>query len=147
MPMKEAVVIRSAEERDWPQVYRLLNELEATPLPEAECRGVYLSNLLRPDIFYFTAEMGRDVVGFSSLHVQALLHHASRIGELQELIVSAAYRGAGVGRALFQKALETAVWEGCAQLEVCCNRTREKSHEFYRRQGMEDSHFKFCLKL
>lgn len=62
-----------------------------------------------------------DIVGFVSLHIQELLHHAERIGEIQELIVSEKERGIGIGKKLFEKTKEVCQQEGAVQLEVCCN--------------------------
>lgn len=139
--------IRPACASDWDAVYALINELEGRPVPEPAAREVFLHNLDHPEVFYFAACENSRVVGFASLHLQRLLHHAALVGEIQELAVTAACRGRGVGSALFECVRLTAERRGCIQLEVCCNKKREQSHRFYRRQGMTGNHYKFCVQL
>lgn len=81
------------------------------------------------------------------VHVQKLLHHISKVAEIQELIVDPSFRGQGIGRYLFQKAQVVALENACTQLEVCCNQIRINSHKFYESQGMVNSHYKFCMDL
>ena len=49
---------------------------------------------------------------------------------------------------MFMKELTSiAVNNDCINIEVCCNRMREKSHAFYEKLGMKKSHFKFTLQV
>ena len=145
--MAQRVEIRPASAADWDAVYALLNELEDCPVPEPAAREVFFQNLENPEVFYFAACESSRVVGFASLHMQRLLHHAALVGEMQELVVAAACRGRGVGGRLFECVRLTAQRHGCVQLEVCCNKKRELSHRFYRSQGMTGNHYKFCVRL
>ena len=140
-------MIRSALKEDAGQIYTLLCELEGAPLNRKAFEAVFEANLNDPLVLLFVAEQGGAATGFLSLHLQQLLHHCALIGEIQELIVKKEERGKGMGRALFEKAEEAARKSGCAQLEVCCGRSRTGSHTFYLSRGMENTHFKFCRKL
>lgn len=130
-----------------PKILALLNELEQTSLPSKGFEEAFMENLRDPRIHYLTAEEKGQVVGFLSLHIQFLLHHAGPIAEIQELAVLPETRGRGVGSALLCHAKEIARQEGCSQLEVCCSKTRERAHRFYRREGLRETHFKFCTPL
>ncbi len=136
-----------AEKENLPDVYRLVCELEHAELDRAAFEKVYEGNLANPDIYYLLAMDDQVVAGFASLHIQCLLHHIGRVGEVQELIVSKHYQGQGIGRELFDKLKETAAANGCVLLEVCCNQSRKESHKFYLKQNMKNSHYKFTSDL
>jgi len=129
------------------QVYDLICELQDGKPDKDNFSQIYKDNISNQDIYYFLAFNEECAVGFASLHVQKLLHHCAKIGEIQEIIVSQAQQGTGVGAMLFDRLRETAIANNCEMLEVCCNKARENSHRFYLRQGMGKSHFKFTYSL
>lgn len=128
-------------------VYKLVCVLEGKELDRTAFDRIYMTNLDNHDIYYYVAEDDSGIIGFASLHIQLLLHHTSKVGELQEIIVAGNKRGEGVGKALFDEIKKMAVQNGCSLLEVCCNKKRVESHGFYISQGMDNSHFKFTLEL
>ncbi len=128
-------------------VYDLLCVLENEIMNKSKMAQIYAQNMEDSTVFYFSAVQDGVVIGFASMHIQHLLHHAAPMAELQEIVVREGSRGQGVGRLLFQKAQQTALKENCMQLEVCCNQVRTESHAFYLRQGMKNSHYKFTATL
>ena len=141
------VTIREARPDDVNRLHELVEELEGHKIDVLDFCETFEHNMNDPDIYYYIADDGGYPVGFVSLHVSRLLHHAGNIGEVQELVVTEGVRGTGIGARLFQKAKQTAKERGCGQLEVCCNRRREKAHGFYEAQGQTRSHFKFTCTL
>ena len=139
--------ILKAENKDFDVVYELICELESAIMNKQALYEVYSHNLMRHDIHYILAVDDLHVVGFASLHIQQLLHHAAKIGEVQEIIVRKEKQGLGIGKALFDAIKTIAIEKGCMQLEVCCNQARKGSHEFYTKQGALNSHYKFTLPL
>lgn len=139
--------IREATINDEEIIYKLLVALEEEEFDKKAYSDIYKANLLNPAIFYLVYEEEGRVLGFISVHIQKLLHHVSNIVEIQELIVNQTVRGQGIGRQLFEKAKYIARENGCTQLEVCCNQRRKESHKFYEKQGMKNSHYKFCLEI
>lgn len=139
--------IRPADLNDLEDVYSLMIELQKVDIDKAQFERVYKLNLSNPEICYFLAVYGGDIVGFISVHIQELLHHTSAIAEVQELIVRNAYRGKGIGKKLFEQATEIARLKNCTQLEVCCNQNNTNSHGFYLNCGTKNSHFKFCMVI
>lgn len=139
--------IISAGPGDFDSVYALICKLEETAFDRRAMLEVYTRNLADDNVHYILAVDGPRIVGFASLHIQLLLHHACKIAEIQEMIVSDDMRGAGIGKALLGRLKEIAALNGCAQLEACCNRRRIQSHEFYLKQGAKGSHFKFIIEL
>jgi len=128
-------------------VYELICELENEKLNKENFTQIYQDNINNKDVHYLLAFDNLNIVGFASLHIQQLLHHCTKIGEIQEIVVSKKLQSSGVGTMLFNQIKELAILHNCLQLEVCCNLTREKSHQFYLKQGMSKSHYKFTYKL
>ncbi len=143
-------MIRDARPEDAEVVYRLICELEEggdESIEREPFLAVYRRNMGDPNICYRVAEEDGEVIGFVSLHVQWLLHHCGPVAELQELIVSSAHQGKGLGAQLIDEMREEARRRGCLQIELCCNRKREASNAFYGRRGFQKSHFKHTMKL
>ena len=128
-------------------VYNLICELEGEALDKYDFMRIYQENIDDRNVHYVLAADRSGVIGFASLHIQKLLHHCAKTGEIQEIIISEKYQGAGAGTELFDYLVKTAVSSGCTHLEVCTRKVREKTHEFYLKQGMKQSHYKFVLDL
>ena len=139
--------IINAKESNFEAIYELICELENTIIDRPSFYNVYSHNLICSDIHYIIAVEDHNVVGFASLHIQHLLHHVSKIGELQEIIVHQEKRGLKIGKNLFDSIKKIAIENKCTQLEICCRQTRKESHEFYLKQGAENSHYKFTIPL
>lgn len=128
-------------------VYSLICQLEEQALCPADFERIYLQNLQNPAVCYLICQDQGETLGFCSLHMQSLLHHAGKIAEVQELILRPQARGTGAGRALFEAAKQIAQQEGCLQIEVCCSLRRKDAHQFYEHIGLEKSHYKFTAPL
>ncbi len=138
-----SVLIRPAEARDAAVVYRFLCELEDQQLDLTAFQTVFERNLGQSDIYYRVAEAGGEVIGFMSCHVQHLLHHVGKVGEIQELFVRDDYRNQRIGRQ-FMDALDTlARQQNFVNLEVTTNRIRTDTHRFYEQAGFRATHYKF----
>ncbi len=141
------IKIRSAELSDEAEIYSLIAELEEKEFDGSIFARIFRENISSPDIRYFAAEENGRVIGFASVHFQKLLHHASLIAEIQELVVMKEARGRKIGKMLLDRAKAESEKLGCTQMEVCCNKRRISSHAFYESQGLIASHYKFCLPL
>lgn len=128
-------------------VYSLICQLEEQTLCPADFERLYLQNLQNPAVCYLLCQDQGEVLGFCSLHMQGLLHHAGKVAEVQELVLCPRARGAGAGRALIEAAKQKARQEGCLQIEVCCSLRRQDAHQFYEHIGLEKSHYKFTAPL
>lgn len=139
--------IRMAEQEDVVKVYDLIVELENQVIDFNSFKNVYFENLCNPQIYYYLCTDNNEIVGFISIHIQALLHHAAKIAEIQELIIRKDMKKRGIGSALFNKAMDISKQNKCLQIEVCCNQKRTASHIFYQKMGMTNNHFKFSKML
>lgn len=128
-------------------VYEFLCDLEATKLDYNHLRSVFEQNLTNPMVHYLVAEWTGVVVGFISCHVQYLLHHTGKVGEIQELYVQPDYRNQRVGHQLMAALDALAVREGLVSLEVTTNQKRTDTIRFYEREHFSRTHFKLVKPI
>ena len=138
--------LRNAVLNDIQGIYNLICELEGKKMPYKEFEQIYSSNLKCKNVHYLVVEDEDQLIGFGSIHIQSLLHHTGRVAEIQELIVRDCYRSRGVGTKLVDRLIEISKGEKCETIEVCCNRRRVESLEFYERCGFGKSHYKLTLR-
>lgn len=75
------------------------------------------------------------VLGVLTVHVMPVLHRPAPVGRLTMLVVTAAMRGIGVGRALVAEAERMLAARGCGIVEVTSNQQLTEAHAFYQRLG------------
>ena len=139
--------IRPADYQDVGTLYRFICELEETQLNAVAFRAVFQRNLTDKRVHYLVAEVNEDIVGFISCHVQYLLHHTGKVGEIQELYVMPEYRNQQIGRQLVAAMEELAEAHGFVNLEVTANQKRTHTHRFYQQLTFQPSHFKFVKEF
>jgi PhnO protein len=143
----EAIHVRPAVEQDFDAIYQFVNELENEIFNKDIQRGIYLENAANHDHIYLIAKAHDIAVGFLSCHIQNLLHHGGRIGEIQEMYVIENTRNRGVGKMLLENLKEMAAAKHVIQLEVTSSFKRENAHHFYQGEGFEFTHKKFVYKF
>ncbi|WP_421829297.1 GNAT family N-acetyltransferase [Larkinella sp.] len=139
--------IRPADYQDVGTLYRFICELEETQLNAVAFRAVFQRNLTDKRVHYLVAEVNEDIVGFISCHVQYLLHHTGKVGEIQELYVMPEYRNQQIGRQLVAAMEQLAEAHGFVNLEVTANQKRTHTHRFYQQLTFQPSHFKFVKEF
>ena len=90
---------------------------------------------------------GPHVRGMMNLRFEYQLHHAARIAEIMEFVVTPQCRNKGLGKLILNEACEIAKDHDCIQIEVACNQLRKDTHRFYEREGMKNYHYKFSRSL
>ena len=75
------------------------------------------------------------LAGLATLHRTRVLHRPAPVGRITALVVDAAERGRGIGRALVAAAEERLTRDGCILLEITSNLRRTDAHAFYERIG------------
>ncbi len=141
------LTIRAATAEDFQIIYNFINELENAVFDEKIQQVIFSENLKNENIIYLLAFESEEPAGFISCNVQWLLHHASLIGEIQEMIVAEKFRSKGVGKLLIAELITIAKSKGINQLEVTSSKKREHAHRFYMREGFAQSHFKFTKEI
>ena len=144
--MEENYSIRKAEQSDAAMVKCLLEELENREFDQGIFDRIYAEYLHTPLAIMQVAVHSEDeIVGFISCKGQSLLHHEGLVFEIQELIVTAAHQGKGVGRELVAALKPELALLGAKSLEVTSNKRRKEAHAFYQSMGFLNSHEKFTI--
>lgn len=93
------------------------------------------------------ADAGAGAIGFLALTRMDILPYQEPLARITALCVEESSRGAGVGRALEERAAEVARGWGCGKIEVTSNRRRLRAHDFYQKHGYEETHRCFVKQL
>jgi len=143
------LTIRDAALNDAEDVYKLiyLLEIDSQIINKKDLIEVYKYNLNEKNIFYRVAEIDNKIVGFISLHLQKFLHHSAEVAEIAELIVHPQYRSKNIGLMLLYEAEKIANEKKCDTIELASNMKRVRAHNFYKKNGYFDSHYKFTKKI
>ena len=131
-------------ESDDVAVKALLEELEGRAFDQDIFTQIYAEYLAAPLTLLYVAT-GSEIVGFISCKGQSLLHHEGLVFEIQELIVTAAHQGRGVGRKLIDVLKSELTRLEAKSLEVTSNKRRKEAHAFYQSVGFLNSHEKFTI--
>jgi PhnO protein len=142
-----SVVIRPASQNDVETVYGFLCDLENTVLDKPQFEQIFRHNLTNPLIHYLIAEWNGEAVGFVSCHIQHILHHTGKVGEIQELYVSPDHRNQRIGHTLVSALDTLARQQGVVNLEVTTNQQRIDTVRFYEREHFSRTHFKLVKPI
>jgi GNAT superfamily N-acetyltransferase len=85
--------------------------------------------------FLLVARVDRDIVGVAYVATILSVEHGGPVGWVEELYVSPAYRGQGVGRALLNGVLEQAQELGLVALDLELDVEHERAESLYARFG------------
>jgi GNAT superfamily N-acetyltransferase len=133
---RDAYSIRPLRAEDLPQLVDLCGQLgRPASLAELEERFAWLQDGPEPGLFV-AAKGDGTLLGW--LHVQerpAL--HTPRLAEVTALVVDAAHRRTGCGRALMEAAERWARDRRCRVLALRSGLEREDAHRFYGAMGFE----------
>ena len=132
---------------DCEYICQLLCQLEQTSYNYELFQEHYLVNLSNQDIEYLIITYNHEKCGFISIHSQLLLHHNSKIAEIQEFIIEDKYRNKGIGKAVILLVKEKCLKNNVSQLEVCTNLKRTETQRLYRSNSLIESHYKYTMKF
>lgn len=136
--------IRQAVLADVDTVYSFISHLEERSFDFESFKERFSENLNnRANIYLVAADEADDPVGFVSCHGQTLLHHESKVFEIQEIYVARNHRDRGIGKALFAALQEMLTKMDCESLEVTANIKRSDARRFYTKLGFVQTHLKF----
>ncbi|MEE0111482.1 MAG: GNAT family N-acetyltransferase [Oscillospiraceae bacterium] len=138
---------RKAALDDCESIYQLICEMEQKTLPYSRFADIFRKQLQNEQYYCIVCEKDGRVVGVLNLRLEEQLHHAQRIAEILEFVVSASCRSQGIGKEMLSWACRIAGDLGCTQIEVACNQLRTDTHRFYIREGMHNYHFRFSKSL
>jgi PhnO protein len=141
------IIVRPTNASDLNSVYELLNQLKGSLHNREVFEQTFTQNLVDPLIHYFVAIYNQKPIGFISLHVQQILHHSKRTGEIQELIIDEKYRGKGIGKMLMEKVELLAKELKLEEVELTTRIHRIDAQAFYKKLGYSNTHLKMVKEL
>ncbi len=141
--ISEAMIIREATRSDLGAILRLLRELgEEAPAQGGTVR--MSSATVRawtriendPERTVLVAERRGQIIGTLDLIMIAnLTHDAQPWAVIDNMVVDAAYRRTGIGRALVEEAINRAIQAGCYKIEMLTHESQGSAYEFCRAMG------------
>lgn len=134
-----STVIRFAESSDLSDMADLLGELfaiEADFQPDPVRQHHGLSLLLEtPSARVWVAEEEERVVGMITLQILVSTAEGGPVGLIEDVVVTKAWRGRGLGRELLAAAEDWAAENGLKRLQLLADRNNGPALDFYRRRG------------
>lgn len=149
-PMANNLNVRFATSEDIPEVVRIVTQL--TPpdkqpnyrLAQDKFERAIQNN---PDYFLWVAETAAgDIVGTGMMHLQhKLSYHCGTAAHIEDVVVDETVRGHGVGEAIVQEAVITAINHFCYKVMLTCF---AKTATYYEKFGFvqHDIGMKLTLK-
>ena len=129
------LTVRDAQDGDAVDVARLLGQLgypadAGDVLPRLERLRIAGDRVV-------VAELDGRVAGLAHLQVSPAIEYDAPAAKLGALVVDAACRGIGVGRALVAELESEARRRGCSVFFLTTSERRDDAHSFYERLGLE----------
>jgi len=101
-----------------------------------------------PNYCLYLAVQADEVVGtFALLIMDNLAHHGRPSGILEDMAVSPAHQGKGIGKAMMGCAMEECRKAGCYKLSLSSNLKRTAAHQFYAGLGFKKHGYSFVVDL
>lgn len=148
--MTAEFVIRAATEPDLPAVLALYAQpdLDDGNVLRADQASAIFARFARyPNYTLYVAEEAQQVIGtFALLIMDNLAHRGTPSGVVEDVVVSAAHRGRGIGSAMMRFAMARCALHGCYKMALSSNLKRVAAHAFYDSLGFDRHGFSFVVK-
>lgn len=145
--------IREATADDLPQVLALYAQpgLDDGQVLDAErAREIHAQFARYPNYRLFVAcatEAPAQVLGsYALLVMHNLAHMGTPSAIAEDVVVTTAFRGQGIGRQMMAHAIEQARAAGCYKLALSSNSKRERAHAFYDNLGFQRHGYSFVIE-
>jgi GNAT superfamily N-acetyltransferase len=147
------IQIREATPTDLPQLVRLYNELSlddprenSNEMERYEAAFAAISKAGRH--YVLVAESEGRLLGSATVIIEPnLTYKGTPFALIENVVVTEAARGTGIGAEIINKAIEIAREAGCYKVTLTSNKRRTEAHAFYERLGFTASHEGFQLRL
>ena len=131
--------IRLAETKDKQQILSLFDEFSvmfgASDVPSQVGGKIFDEVIHREDTMIFVAEENEMLVGLATLYLLPNIRHGWRRGHIEDFFTTAAYRGRGLGTALFSAIKEYCKTNGIKVIKLDSEKDLIEAHGFYEKNG------------
>ncbi len=146
------IQIREAGAGDLPVLLALYRQLvnddtHAISLEQAEKLFLRIGNYPDYRIYLAERETGQVVGTFALLVMDSLGHMGTPAAILEDVVVSEAYRGSGIGQQMMAFATKTAREKGCNKFFFSSGIHRSDAHQFYENLGFKQHGYSYYLDL
>lgn len=130
--------IRVAQKTDIPAMANLLSELFAIEVDfqidlEKQQRGLALLFDSEQAVI-FIAEFENQIIGMCSLQILISTAQGSKVGLIEDVIVTKNHQKQGVGKQLLEAVKSWAIQQGLTRLQLLADKTNQPALDFYRQQ-------------
>ena len=138
--------IRQARETDADAISQLLDQLQHPSTPAYVRRQI--QRIRSDDAQTVLVAVSREtVVGVLALQIVPQFHQEPPMARILDLCVRNTHRRMQFGRQLLDAAEKIARQAGCCRMEVTASNFRQGAHQFYARNGLDQTHHYFCKPL
>jgi len=138
--------IRKAKQQDASQIRTLLEQL-GYPTADGLIESKLNLMLDHPDERLFVYEEDDLLLSVMSLHFVPQLALTGDFAFISYFVVDENVRSKGIGKAMEEHCTQLSIQRGCEKIQVHCNIRRTKAHQFYERQGFQESKKDFFKQL
>jgi GNAT superfamily N-acetyltransferase len=148
-----STIIRRARKSDLPRLQELYRQLDgnrdlSSRVSKAKLAAAFDQIALDRHHEILVAEAEGKIVGTCDVIIVPHLGHALKpFAVVENVVVDAKVRSAGIGRRLVQAASDLARRRGCYKMSLTSNVARRRAHEFYERLGWQRTHLGYTLGL
>jgi (aminoalkyl)phosphonate N-acetyltransferase len=131
---------------DIEQVFELSNQLENYSLNFESFRSCYYEIVSLNNHILYGIKID-NIVGYIHLRLEKQLHHAGLVVEILELVIDNEFRSQKLGKRLLDFATSYSSSIGAAHIELTTSISRNRAHQFYIREGFNQTSYKFVKDL
>jgi (aminoalkyl)phosphonate N-acetyltransferase len=131
---------------DIEQVFELSNQLENYSLNFESFRSCYYEIVSLNNHILYGIKID-NIVGYIHLRLEKQLHHAGLVVEILELVIDNEFRSQKLGKRLLDFATSYSTSIGAAHIELTTSISRNRAHQFYIREGFNQTSYKFVKDL
>jgi len=131
---------------DIEQVFELSNQLENYSLNFESFRSCFYEIVSLNNHLLYGIKMDK-TVGYIHLRLEKQLHHAGLVVEILELVIDDKHRSQKLGKRLLDFATSYSTSIGACHIELTTNMNRNRAHQFYSREGFNQTSYKFVKDL
>lgn len=128
------------------RVFELSNQLENNSLTFEQFKPCYYEIVSLNNHIIYGIKLD-EIVGYIHLRLERQLHHASLVVEVLELIIDHKHRSKHLGKRLLDFAVNYSKSIGASHIELTTNVVRERAHQFYIREGFNQTSLKFVRSI